>query len=74
MTEIGLVRAEAAHDENNNHNGKKLLRTDIKWLRSISLATNINNVNNNTLRHEKVDKVVKNSLPGLLLAINGMEL
>lgn len=72
MTEIWLVHAEAAHDENNNHNGKKLLQSDIKWLRSISLATNINNVNNNTLRHEKLQKVLKDYLPGLLLATNNM--
>lgn len=72
MTEIWLVHAEAAHDENNNHNGKKLLQSDIKWLRSISLATNINNVNNNTLRHEKLQKVLKDYLPGLLLAANNM--
>lgn len=72
MTEIWLVHAEAAHDENNTHNGKKLLKSAVKWLRSISLATNINNVNNNTLRHEKLQKVLKDYLPGLLLATNNM--
>jgi len=56
MTEIWFVHAEAAPDDNSSRNGKKLLQSDIKWLRSISLATNINNVNNNTLTHEKIQR------------------
>lgn len=72
MTETWLVHAEAAHDENNSHNGKRLSQSDIKLRRSISLANNINNVNNNALRHEKAQKVLEDYFPGLLLASNNM--
>lgn len=74
MAEIWLVQSEVAHDDSNNHNGKKLLQSDIKWLRSISLATIINNVNNNNLRYEDVQKILKHYLTGLLLATNRMQL
>lgn len=74
MTEIWLVQSEVADDDSNNHNGKKLLQSDIKWLRSISLATIINNVNNNNLRYEEVQKILKHYLTGLLLATNRKQL
>lgn len=51
---------------------KSFYNQDIKWLRSASLATNINNVNNNNFSYEKVQKILKHYLTGLLLATNSV--
>lgn len=41
---------------------KSFLQSHIVWLRNISIATNIINVNNNSLRQGKVEKLVKDCI------------